>query len=146
MDLQYQLKAGSYYLYDLREAPSAVTGERRFKLKTDIVAIAFDRLTGHVHQHGSPARIQSWAAHTRRRLRAAGRLDVANDLVVVSGPLPVDELNKCLWIAGYCRRMFSRLASLPHGKLQRAAEPRGPGFASASSRTHSQSSSWRRAA
>ena len=122
MDLQYQLKAGSYYLYDMRETPSAVTGERRFKLKTDTVAIAFDLHTGEVHQHGSPARIQSWAAHHRRRLRAAGALAEANDLVVVSGPLPVDELNKCLWIAGYCRRMFKRLASLPHGKLQRAAQ------------------------
>ncbi len=119
MDLQYQLKAGSYYLYDLRDTPSTVTGERRFRLKTDTVAIAFDQHTGQMHQHGSPTRIQSWAAHTRRRLRAAGRLQDANDLVVVSGPLPVDELNKCLWVAGYCRRMLARLASLPHGKLQR---------------------------
>ena len=119
MDMQYQLKAGSYYLYDMRDAPSAVTGERRFKLKTDTVAIAFDAHTGEVHQHGSPTRIQSWANHQRRRLRAAGAQAVANDLVVVSGPLPVDELNKCLWIAGYCRRMFKRLSTLPHGKLQR---------------------------
>ena len=106
----------------MRDTPSAVTGERRFKLKTDTVAIAFDAHTGEVHQHGSPVRIQSWANHTRRRLRAAGAQAVANDLVVVSGPLPVDELNKCLWISGYCRRMFKRLATLPHGKLQRASE------------------------
>lgn len=123
MDMQYQLKSGSCYLYDMRDAPSAVTGERRFKLKTDTVAIAFDAHTGEVHQHGSPVRIQSWASHTRRRLRAAGAVEAANDIVVVSGPLPVDELNKCLWINGYCRRMFKRLASLPHGKLQRTAEP-----------------------
>ena len=118
MELQYELKAGNYYLYDMRDAPSSVTGERRCKLKTDSVAIAFDQHTGQVHQHGSPARSQSWAMHQRRRLRAAGALDQANDIVVVSGPLPVDELNKCLWISGYCRRMFTRLASLPHGKLQ----------------------------
>ena len=30
----------------------------------------------------------------------------ANDIVVVSGPLPVDELNKRLWVSGYVRRMF----------------------------------------
>ncbi|WP_404300712.1 hypothetical protein [Alicycliphilus denitrificans] len=122
MELQYELKAGNYYLYDMRDTPSSVTGERRFRLKTDSVAIAFDMYTGQVHQHGSPARIQSWAMHQRRRLRAAGALAEANDIVVVSGPLPVDELNKCLWINGYCRRMFKRLASLPHGKLQRAAQ------------------------
>ena len=117
MQMQYQLKAGSYYLYDMQDAPSAVTGERRFKLKTDLVAIAFDLFTGEVRQHGNPTRIQSWANHQRQRLRAAGAVAEANDLVVVSGPLPVDELNKCLWVSGYCRRMFKRLASLPHGKL-----------------------------
>ncbi|WP_024538177.1 hypothetical protein [Comamonas badia] len=120
MDLQYELKAGSYYLYDMREAPSKITGERRFKLKTDTVAIAFDAHTGEVHRHGNPTRIQSWAQTQRRRLRAAGALLQANDIVVVSGPLPVDELNKCLWIRGYCRRMLKRLATLPHGKLQRS--------------------------
>lgn len=122
MDLQYQLKAGNYYLYDMREAPSAITGERRFKLKTDTVAIAFDMHTGEMRQHGAPQRIQSWASHTRRRLRTAGAHDEANGIVVVSGPLPVDELNKCLWINGYCRSMFRRLASLPHGKLERPAQ------------------------
>ena len=120
MDLQYELKAGSYYLYDMREAPSKLTGQRRFKLKTDTVAIAFDQHTGEVHQHGNPTRIHSWARHQRRRLRAAGALTQANDIIVVSGPLPVDELNKCLGIRGYCRRLLKRLPTLPHGKLQRA--------------------------
>ncbi|ATH12401.1 MULTISPECIES: hypothetical protein [Delftia] len=118
MDLQYQLKAGSYCLYDMRETPSAITGERRCRLRTELVAIAFDLVTGQVHEHGSPTRIHAWALCTRRRLRAAGDWDQADSIVVVSGPLPVDEINKCLGIRGYCRRMFQRLASLPHGKLQ----------------------------
>jgi len=29
----------------------------------------------------------------------------------------VDEINKCLRIKGYCRSMFTRLSTLPHGKL-----------------------------
>lgn len=121
MDLQYQLKYGSYYLYDMAEPPSPATGERKFRLRTDNVAIAFDASTGHLHRHGNPTLIQSWATHTRRKLRAAGALDDANDIVVVSGPLPVEEINKCLWISGYCRRMFKRLASVPHGKLGKPA-------------------------
>jgi hypothetical protein len=36
--------------------------------------------------------------------------------VVVSGPLPVEEINKCLRIEGYCRSLYSKLSSLPHGK------------------------------
>ena len=117
MALQYQLKEGNYHLYDMSSTPSTVTGERRLRLKTDNVAIAFDASTGVLHEHGSPLRIHSWATTARRRLRAAGSLDSANDIVVVSGPLPVDEINKCIQISGYCRRLFTRLSTLPHGKL-----------------------------
>ena len=117
MALQYQLKEGNYHLYDLSTPASKVTGEHRLRLKTDTVALAFDASTGMLHEHGSPTRIHSWATSARRRLRAAGALDSANDIVVVSGPLPVDEINKCLQINGYCRNMFRRLATLPHGKL-----------------------------
>lgn len=116
MDLQYRLKEGNYHLYDLSTAASKVTGEHRLRLKTETVAIAFDRSTGTLHEHGSPPRIHSWASNTRRRLRAAGAWDSAEDIVVVSGPLPVDEINKCLAIKGYCRSMYTRLSSLPHGK------------------------------
>lgn len=117
MTLQYQLKEGNYHLYDLSSPASKVSGEHRLRLSTDTVAIAFDASTGVLHEHGNPARIHSWATTARRRLRAAGSLDSANDIVVVSGPLPVDEINKCLRVEGYCRRMFTRLATLPHGKL-----------------------------
>ena len=116
MDLQYQLKNGNYHLYDLSTPASKVTGEHRLRLKTDAVAIAFDRSTGALHEHGSPLRIHCWASNTRRRLRAAGAWDSAEDIVVVSGPLPVDEINKCLSIQGYCRSLFTRLSTLPHGK------------------------------
>ena len=117
MALQYQLKEGNYHLYDMSTPASKVTGEHRLRLRTDNVAIAFDVSTGVLHEHGSPLRIHSWATTARRRLRAAGALDKANDIVVVSGPLPVDEINKCLQITGYCRRMYTRLATLPHGKM-----------------------------
>ena len=122
MALQYQLKEGNYHLYDLSTPASKVTGEHRLRLKTDTVAIAFDLRTGELHEHGTPTRIHSWATGARRRLRAAGAQDSANDIVVVSGPLPVDEINKCLQISGYCSRMFTRLSTLPHGKL--GARPR----------------------
>jgi len=132
MALQYKLKEGNYHLYDLSTPASKVTGEHRLRLMTDTVAIAFDARTGELREHGSPTRIHSWANNTRRRLRAEGALDRANDIVVVSGPLPVDEINKCLQITGYCRRMYSRLATLPHGK--RLARPTTAG---ASTRSYS---------
>ena len=116
MALQYELKQGNYHLYDLSTPANKVTGEHRLRLMTDTVAIAFDVRTGKLHEHGHPTRIHSWANNTRRRLRASGALDRANDIVVVSGPLPVDEINKCLRITGYCRQLFDRLSSVPNGK------------------------------
>lgn len=117
MALEYRLKNGAYHLYDLSQPASRVTGEHPLRLKSDNIAIAFDAQTGHLHDHGSPTRIQSWAVNARRKFRAKGAIDEANSIVVVSGPLPVDEVNKCLRIHGYCRRLFSRLATLPHGKF-----------------------------
>lgn len=117
LHLRYRLKSGFYYLYDMRDAPNAITGERPYRLKTELVAIAFDRITGCVHQHGHPTRIHSWAMGTQRRLRMAGDWEGANRLVVVSGPLPEEEINKCLSVQGYCRWMLMRLASMPHGKF-----------------------------
>ena len=90
-----------------------------------VVAIAFEASTGALREHGSPTRIHCWANNTRRRLRASGALDKANDIVVISGPLPVDEINKCLKIDGYCRDMFGRLHELPHGKRLGASATHG---------------------
>ncbi|QXZ08980.1 hypothetical protein KUF54_13140 [Comamonas sp. Y33R10-2] len=117
LHLKYQLRSGHYYLYDMRDAPNVITGERPYRLKTEMVAIAFDRITGLVHKHGQPTRINSWAMGTQRRLRIAGDWDEADRLVVVSGPLPEDEINKCLRVKGYCRWLLNRLANMPHGKF-----------------------------
>lgn len=117
MALEYRLKNNTYHLYDLDQPPSRLTGEHPLRLRTESIAIAFDARTGELRDHGSPARIQCWASNARRRLRASGALDEANSLVVVSGPFPVDEANKCLRVAGYCRSLMRRLATLPHGKL-----------------------------
>ena len=115
--LRYQLRSGHYYLYDMRDAPNAITGERPYRLKSELVAIAFDRVTGRVHQHGHPTRINAWAMGAQRRLRMAGDWDEADRLVVVAGPLPEEELNKCQSVQGYCRWLLARLAHMPHGKM-----------------------------
>ena len=83
MTLQYTLKEGNYHLYDLSTPASRVTGEHRLRLKTDTVAIAFEASTGALREHGSPLRIHSWANNTRRRLRASGALERANDIVEI---------------------------------------------------------------
>ena len=147
--LQYQLKAGHYCLYDLRDAPCAVSGERRFRLRTALVAIAFDVVTGNILEHGSAARINAWALGTRRRLRMAGQDQAANRVVVVSGPLPVEEINKCLSIRGYCLGMLRKLAQLPHGKSMQTwstHQSNDSGFARRTANDQPHESRFRRAA
>lgn len=117
MHLRYRLRSGHYYLYDMRDALNTVTGERPYRLKLELVAIAFDRITGRIHQHGHPTRINSWAMGAQRRLRMAGDWEGADRLVVVSGPLPEEEINKCLSVQGYCRWLLLRLTHIPHGKF-----------------------------
>jgi len=140
LHLRYQLRSGHYYLYDMRDAPNAITGERPYRLKSELIAIAFDRVTGRIYQHGHPTRINAWAMGTQRRLRMAGDWDEADRLVVVSGPLPEEELNKCLRVQGYCRWLLMRLAHIPHGKMN-ARKPGGR-----SSWQHRESAQQRRAA
>lgn len=76
LHLMYQLRSGHYYLYDMRDAPNAITGERPYRLKTELVAIAFDRITGRVHQHGPPpASIHGpWVRSAACAWRATGKL------------------------------------------------------------------------
>lgn len=113
---EYQLKAGQYHLYDLRDAPSVVTGERRWRLQVDAVALAFDETTGEVLEHGRPERVWSWAATRRRQMRMARQWERAAALIVISGPFPIPDLNRCLREAGYVAKLFKRLATLPNGK------------------------------
>lgn len=127
---EYQLQAGQYHLYDLRDAPSAVTGQRRWRLQVDVVALAFDESTGELLEHGRPERVWSWAATRRRQMRMARQWDRAAALIVISGPFPVAELNRCLKEAGYVAKLFKRLATLPNGK---SAYIRPPAATSASS-------------
>ncbi len=131
MNLQYQLQQGQYCLYDMAEQPSAFTGERRCRLKTAAVALAFDRITGEVHQHGKPEFIELWAKARRRKLRADGALDEANRIVVISGPLPVDEINRCLGNRGYSVHLLRRLPLVPHGKYGVRPPPSASAAASA---------------
>ena len=51
LHLRYRLKSGFYYLYDMRDAPNAITGERPYRLKTELarrVAVELARRTPYV--------------------------------------------------------------------------------------------------
>jgi hypothetical protein len=110
MRLQYELKHGSYYLYDMDAKPSVLSGEREIRIMTDTVALCFRRGDGSLLRHGGPDQVEPWAAAEAQRLRAAGLADWADEVTVVTGAFPVDELNRCLTTTGYCSTLMRNLA------------------------------------
>lgn len=112
MNLAYEMRHGSYYLVDFDEKPSLLTGEREIHLMTDEVAICFDRDCGTLLKHGSPATIEAWCVEKSKKYRDAGLHDVADSMIVLSGAFPVEEINKCLSITGYCKRFMEKMDSM----------------------------------
>lgn len=112
MNLQYEIRSGSYYLVDLDEPPNRISHQRDIHLMTDEIAICFDRSSGTLHKHGNPESVGNWAAKAQAKYRDAGYSEMANDLIVVSGKLPVEEINRCIANSGYCSTFYNKLASL----------------------------------
>lgn len=108
-DYHYELNCGQYVLHNGDKPIGPVLNE---------VAIAFDRESGTLHKHGSVENVQAWVDKSQKRLResatASGSLGdlvakMANDLVIVSGKFPVEEVNRCLSTSGYVLRMVEKL-------------------------------------
>lgn len=102
MDYHYRMNCGQYVLHD---------GEDPIGPVMDEVAIAFDLESGTLHKHGSPEMVRAWCKKSSDKLIQAGFPEMAGDLVVIAGRFPVEELNKCLSITGYVRRMYDRASS-----------------------------------
>ena len=99
-DYNYQLNCGQYVLHN---------GDKPVGAVMDDVAIAFDRESGTLHKHGAEAMVQEWVTRAQAKFRAAGFDGMADDLVIVTGKFPVEELNRCLTTSGYVLRMVDKL-------------------------------------
>jgi hypothetical protein len=111
-EFNYQLNCSEYVLHD---------GEKPIGPLLKEVSIAFDFETGTLHKHGSSDGVQKWYDKTKKGLTDSGLLEMANDLVMISGRFPLDELNKCLSTSGYVKKMFSMIQD---GKIE--ADPEFP--------------------
>lgn len=99
-EYNYQLNCGQYVLH---------LGDKPVGAVMDEVSIAFDRESGTMHKHGKPESVQAWLAQAQKKLRSAGAYDMANDLVIITGKFPLQELNNCLTTSGYVMRMVDQL-------------------------------------
>jgi len=100
MDQEYLLLSNLYVLHAQGQASGRAL---------ELVSIAFDRVTGELFLHGEPARVQTWSNLTVKRLANSCHFDEADTVVVITGRLPLAQLNRCIQEPGYCREFYERL-------------------------------------
>lgn len=100
MTYHYQLNAGQYVL---------MQGDTPVGSLLDEVALALDRESGTLHKHGSAESVSAWLTQARAKFQAVGYRDLANNLVMVCGKFPLDELNRCLSTTGYVGVLYGKL-------------------------------------
>lgn len=94
-DGEYLLKDGDETLY-----------------RSDEIAIAFSKDKEGMwtlHKHGSKEHVQEWFDKITKIYRQAGHNDIADEMVMISGKFPIEEVNKCINTSGYVKIMYEKL-------------------------------------
>ena len=78
------------------------------------VAIAFSKESFDggmwtLHKHGSKEAVQRWYDNVTKKYREAGLDDIADEMVMIVGKFPVDELNRTIETSGYIKKMIEKL-------------------------------------
>ena len=100
MEPNYRLNCGQYVFHD---------GDTPLYAPHDEIALAFDRESGTLHKHGPVEKVAAWHSEAVRKFRAAGFDDMADELVMISGRFPVEEINKCINNSTYPQRFYQKL-------------------------------------
>ena len=77
------------------------------------VAICFDKAANVLLKHGNPGWVTAYAKQVRKHFVDAGYLDVAEDIVVITGAFDLVELNKVVSICDYIGRFYQKLPTQP---------------------------------
>jgi len=100
---KYVLEDGTYFLTD-EETGAILSG-------MDEVSIAFEKgpEMWTLFKHGRKDLVQKWYSGIHIKLMQNDLKDMAENLIVISGKFPVDELNRCLDTTGYIKKMIEKL-------------------------------------
>lgn len=93
------------------------------------IAVAYDSEDGTLFKHGQLARVQAWAAKTRRIFSEGGAADLAAAITVLSFPVAeetVRELNACVATTGRVLRLPEALERIAAARPDLLARPRYP--------------------
>ncbi|KWT69571.1 MULTISPECIES: hypothetical protein [unclassified Variovorax] len=106
--MEYRLNCGQYVLHAKRPLSDDLEPVLR---PLDQISLAIDTAEGTLHKHGAPERVAAWYADTSRKLREGGCGEWADNLVVVTGRFPIDEVNKCVGAMSYAGIFYKRLVA-----------------------------------
>jgi len=119
----YEYKNNLYYLIDDR-------GEVITTHEEVALAFSYNKEDGGLlHKHGSPENVNKWAIATRKKFADAAKdhnlhkhltnlgiptsptdyNQMAKDIIVIEGILPIEELQKCIDISGYVGKFYEKL-------------------------------------
>lgn len=88
----------------------------RIQWRGEEIAVSFeyhpdDEMPGTLMKYGSPENVEKWMDKTRKTLLEHGFIDMANELIVVKGKIPMEELSKIIDISGYVGRWYQKILS-----------------------------------
>lgn len=98
----YEFNGGQYVL---------LIDGKQTTVPADTIALAIDRAEGTLRKHGAPERVRSWHIENAKKLRQAGLDEWADNLVVVEGRFPLEEVNRCLSNHTYAGSLLRKLES-----------------------------------
>ncbi|OUL98807.1 hypothetical protein [Variovorax sp. JS1663] len=104
--MEYRLNCGQFVLHAKRPFSDHLEPVGR---PLDQISLAIDTAEGTLQKHGVPDLIAAWYANTSKKLRDAGCGEWADNLVVVTGRFPVEEVNKCVGAMSYAGIFYKRL-------------------------------------
>ncbi len=102
MNLNYRLNGGQYVLYK---------GDQPTTAPVDEISLVIDRAAGILHRHGNSDQSRAWIENAQAKFRDGGHAQFADDLVLITGRFPLDEINRCLEARTYVTTFYKRLVS-----------------------------------
>ena len=118
--MEYRLNCGQYVLHTKPPMGGDLVPVGRV---LDEVSLAIDTVEGTLHKHGVPELVAAWHAETTRKLREGGCAEWADNLVVVTGRFPIEEVNKCVGAMTYAGIFYKRLIA---GEIEEMPYPFEP--------------------
>lgn len=118
--MEYRLNCGQYVLHAKPPFGDDLVPVGR---PLDQISLAIDIAEGTLQKHGVPDVVAAWHATTSKKLREGGCGEWADNLIVLTGRFPVEEVNKCVGAMSYAGIFYKRLVAgeieeLPFGSDQ----------------------------